>query len=66
MNDIFNVLKTVTDERRVTNISVDELKIADKTVKKFIKNSIMKEMTMTQENKPRLLCSMTIGGNENE
>ena len=66
MNDIFNVLRTVTDERRVTNISVDELIIADKTVKQFIKNSIMKEMTMTQENKPRLLCSMTIGGNENE
>ena len=62
MEEIFNIIKSISTEKRVTSISKDEIEIAKNAVRHYCKNSIMRTMGLPQGVIPRLLCSMTIGG----
>lgn len=60
MKKIFEVIKSVPKEKRVTNISAKELKTAEHSIQQYIDQSILKNRQVPL--KPRLQCSMTIGG----
>jgi len=62
MEEIFNIIKSISTEKRVTSISKDEIEISKNAVQHYCKNSLMKTMGIPQGVIPRLLCSMTIGG----